>query len=95
MKTFKVGDRVVVVKAYRFHDLVGAVRTVLRVRTYADGEARYEIDEPERNPRDAVLYPLVWAAAEQLELYRPDHAERGEWTAELRKLCGVKESENA
>jgi hypothetical protein len=34
--------------------------------------------------------PPAW-----LEPYRPDHSERGEWTEELLRLCGVKVEEEA
>ena len=42
----------------------------------------------------ATMFPgaVLWYPTTHLEPYRDDGSERGEWTAELKRLCRVKEN---
>ena len=87
MKTFKVGDRVVIVGT-RFHpELIGEVTTVLSV-DHADRDGLvYELDIPNGDVT-ARIWPNLWSLPGHIEPLPDD-------SAELRKLCGAKESESA
>ena len=90
---FKPGDRAVVVKAPRKPENLGAVVTVLSGlmplcgRLWKPGDFGYQVDLPYEKPFTGIaVFP------DQIEPYRDDGSEKGEWTEELRKLCRVKEN---
>ena len=103
MRTFKVGDRVVIVKSTKASRIgeVCSVTSALHVPNCTDESLHaagdcwcaagsplvHTLDIP-TDPGTRISYP-----PSHLEPYRRDSAERGEWTDELRKLCrlGVKE----
>jgi hypothetical protein len=101
-QSFKVGDRVVVVKDGPTPGRVGSVAVVIGV------EERFAAHEYEKPgpwsflPKGTVMYILDlppaapgWHVAfpgTHLEPYRDDGNERGEWTEELRRLCKTKVS---
>lgn len=93
MASFKVGDRVVVRSLAAARELLGAVGTVMAVKTWGGGLAtdgtvvrggvRYEVDLPS----GCDIYPNCWFYSDQIEPYRDDGHEKAEWTDELRRLC--------
>jgi hypothetical protein len=86
---FKVGDRVVIVKALRA-DNIGRVATVLtEPRPFQHigyavtfGTLVHVIDAPSVLGQPTSSCPPAW-----LEPYRPDHNEKVAWTPELLDLC--------
>lgn len=101
MKSFKPGDRVVVVIS-NIPQMLGEVLTVEselkpvvvnELSTWwgiADsGTLMHELNSQwdENGVQFTCAYP-----PSHLELYRPDDREKAEWTSELRRLCGAKEN---
>jgi hypothetical protein len=92
-KGFRIGDRVVIVRS-TVAERIGTVTTVisdLEPAAWIDEPGMDEIpmhtlDLPPLRPGDSVAYP-----PSHLEPYIDDGNERAEWTAELRRLCGVSE----
>ena len=102
MSRFKVGDRVVIVRSH-CPERIGEVASIVsdltpascsRGRRHQRGfcwcaqgsPLLHELDIPARAPHGVIAYP-----PSHLEPYRDDGSERGEWTAELKRLCRVKE----
>ena len=103
MRTFKVGDRVVVVRSL-YPSRIGEVATVLAIQPgpirwcRPDGSSIVTSDDAydlslAQIPGDSMPDVPVAYPASHLEHLPDDSAERGEWTDELRRLCrlGVKE----
>lgn len=95
MASFKVGDRVVIVRSEdaarigTVTTIIGDERPARPTRICLDGRITpslhpmvYELDI--WTPRGPAAYPREW-----LEPYRDDDHEKAEWTDELRRLCQV------
>ena len=107
MRTFKVGDRVVIVRSDWPNRIgeVTSVKTVIDVgaegftwlkrvgsEEVAPGTTMYELTTPTNSDRPST-YGVCYPAT-HLEPLPDDSVEKGEWTDELRRLCrlGVKET---
>ena len=80
---YRIGDRVVVV-AVEFHpDNIGAAGVVTSVL----------MDPPYGCKKTAPVHTVelphgdFWCLPSEIEPYRDDSSEKGEWTDELRELC--------
>lgn len=100
---FKVGDRVRIIKS-PFPERIGQVAIITKNDILASNECFWNFYVPigtvgsdlELNllPQFKADNAYVWYPHSYLELVEDDNQEKGEWTEDLKRLCGLKEKEN-